>query len=232
MTMSCDDVQDRLDDYVDGEASTADVHAIELHLASCAACRDEERLLRAVLSHAHALPREKTPPRDLWAGVAERIAAGETEGTNVVVFARRLPRSWEGWAALGAAAAVLAALAIFLVSSRRPGEGPGIASGTSSPAATPALQRVSTGSSPLLDAELDYEKATAALMNALEQRRSSLSPETLKNVEENLATIDRALAEVRQALEKDPTNRELTRMLASTHRKKVDVLRRVVRFST
>jgi hypothetical protein len=37
---------------------------------------------------------------------------------------------------------------------------------------------------------------------------------------------------VRQALKKDPTNPELTRMLASTHRKKVDVLRRVVRFST
>jgi predicted anti-sigma-YlaC factor YlaD len=230
--MTCDEVQDRLDDYVDGEASAADLHEVELHLASCAACRDEERLLRAVLAHARALPREKTPPRDLWTGVAERIAAGETERTSVLRFPRRLAASWGGWAALGAAAAVLAALAFGLFSSRRPTEGPGIASRPSLPPATPALERVSTGSSPLLDAEMDYEKATAALMSALEQRRSSLSPETLKNVEENLATIDRALAEVRQALEKDPTNRELTRMLASTHRKKVDVLRRVVRFST
>ena len=231
MTMSCDEVQDRLDDYVDGEVPAAELHEIELHLATCAACRDEERLLRAVLAHARALPREKTPPRDLWVGIAERIAAGETERANVLRFFPRRLAGAGGWALLGAAAALLAALAFGLFSSRRPAEAPRIAGRPSSPAA-PAARPVSTGSSPLLDAEVDYEKATAALMNALEQRRSSLSPETLKNVEENLATIDRALAEVRLALEKDPTNPELTRMLASTHRKKVDVLRRVVRFST
>jgi hypothetical protein len=37
---------------------------------------------------------------------------------------------------------------------------------------------------------------------------------------------------VRQALAKDPENPELNRMLVSTHRKKVDVLRRMVRLST
>ena len=44
--------------------------------------------------------------------------------------------------------------------------------------------------------------------------------------------IDRALVEVRQALVKDPGNPELNRMLVATHRKKVDVLQRVVRLST
>jgi hypothetical protein len=44
--------------------------------------------------------------------------------------------------------------------------------------------------------------------------------------------IDRALAQVREALVKDPENRELNRMLVATHKKKVDVLRRVVRLST
>jgi hypothetical protein len=43
--------------------------------------------------------------------------------------------------------------------------------------------------------------------------------------------IDQALKEIRDALQKEPGNRELTRMLASTHRKKVDVLRRMVRLS-
>jgi hypothetical protein len=43
--------------------------------------------------------------------------------------------------------------------------------------------------------------------------------------------IDRALAEVRQALVQDPSNPELSRMLVSTHRKKVDVLSRVVKLS-
>jgi hypothetical protein len=51
-------------------------------------------------------------------------------------------------------------------------------------------------------------------------------------VESNLEVIDRALAEVRGALAKDPESPELNRMLVATHRKKVDVLRRVVRLST
>jgi hypothetical protein len=37
---------------------------------------------------------------------------------------------------------------------------------------------------------------------------------------------------VRAALGRDPGNPELTRMLVSTHRKKVETLRRVVRLST
>jgi hypothetical protein len=37
---------------------------------------------------------------------------------------------------------------------------------------------------------------------------------------------------VRSALRRDPENPELTRMLAATHRRKVDVLRRVVKLTT
>ena len=44
--------------------------------------------------------------------------------------------------------------------------------------------------------------------------------------------IDRALAEVREALVKDPESPELNRMLVATHKKKVDVLRRVVHLTT
>ena len=78
----------------------------------------------------------------------------------------------------------------------------------------------------------DYEAAANALLEALQQRRAQLQPETLAAVQANLEVIDRALAEVRQALAKDPSNPELSRMLVATHRKKVDVLRRVVKLST
>jgi hypothetical protein len=37
---------------------------------------------------------------------------------------------------------------------------------------------------------------------------------------------------VREALVKNPSNPDLSRMLVSTHRKKVDVLSRVVKLST
>ena len=69
----------------------------------------------------------------------------------------------------------------------------------------------------LAAAERDYEAATNALLEALQERRARLQPEAFAAVETNLEVIDRALAEVRQALAKDPSNPELGRMLVSTH---------------
>ena len=66
----------------------------------------------------------------------------------------------------------------------------------------------------------------------LQERKGDLEPETLANVERNLAVIDAALAEVHRALEKDPARPELGRMLVSTHRKRVDMLRKMVKLST
>jgi glutamate/tyrosine decarboxylase-like PLP-dependent enzyme len=83
----------------------------------------------------------------------------------------------------------------------------------------------------LLDAEQGYARAADELLAALAERRDSLSPETRASVDRNLAVIDQALKEIREALQKEPGNSELTRMLASTHRKKVDVLRRMVKLS-
>jgi len=84
----------------------------------------------------------------------------------------------------------------------------------------------------LAEAEREYEAAAKALLAVLEQRRGRLAAEDLARVEDNVAVIDRALVEVRAALAKDPASPELNRMLVATHRKKVDVLRRVVRLST
>jgi hypothetical protein len=84
----------------------------------------------------------------------------------------------------------------------------------------------------LAAAARDYEAAANVLLEALQQRRARLQPEDLAAVEANLDVIDRALAEVRQALARSPENPELGRMLVSTHRKKVEVLSRVVKLST
>ena len=71
--MTCAEIQDRLDDYVDGSLSERDFQEVELHLHDCAECRKHERALRSLLAQAEALPAEMTPPRDLWPGIAERL---------------------------------------------------------------------------------------------------------------------------------------------------------------
>ena len=209
--MTCNEVDDRLDDYVDGSLSEGEFQEVELHIASCAACRDEERHLRRILAQASALPREMAPPRDLWAGIAERIEAE-----------RRVRPAWWGSVGLAVAAALVVAVGAALLLRTEP------ASLVPALMTTPA----SLGPTSIGAAEQEYEQAATALMAALQARRDTLSPETLAGVEKNLLVMDQALSEVRAALGRDPGNPELTRMLVSTHRKKVETLRRVVRLST
>jgi len=210
--MTCNEVDDRLDDYVDGSLGEGEFQEVELHIASCAACRDEERHLRLILAQANALPREVAPSRDLWGGIAERIEAE-----------RRERPAWWGPVGLAVAATLVVGIATALLQRSELSErvAPSVMT-------TPvSLDPTSIGA-----AEQEYQQAAAALMAALQGRKDTLSPETLASVEKNLLVMDQALTEVRAALGRDPGNPELTRMLVSTHRKKVETLRRVVRLST
>jgi len=221
--MTCHELDERLDDWVDGALPAGDASEVEAHLLSCALCRERERRLRQVLAHAASLPRSVAPPRDLWPGIARRVEHG---------------RSWS-WRAVGFRPVVLAAAAtvvIGLVAALWGGRTPAGVRTVEIPAASPRASLVSGTpgvSDPVLAAaERDYEAAANALLEALQQRSSRLQPETLDAVKANLDVIDRALAEVRKALVQDPSSPELSRMLVATHRKKVDVLSRVVKLST
>jgi hypothetical protein len=220
--MTCHGLDERLDEWVDGALAAADARAVEQHLAACAACRGRAQQLRQLLAHAAALPRSLAPPRDLWPGIAERIERGWSWSAL-----------WASWHPLALAAA--AALAIGLLALLWSGSGPTAVRTVVMPSASPELRPVADtelGDPVLPAAARDYEEAARALLAALERRRALLPAEDLARVEANLEVIDRALAEVRAALEKNPASPELNRMLVATHRKKVDVLRRVVRLST
>jgi putative zinc finger protein len=217
--MSCPEVQDRLDDYVDGEVTERELHDIELHLEGCVACREEERELRRLLSLAAGLPRSVPPARNLWPEIAAGIQERKHRAGPAAIW----------W--LGAAAAALFAIAFWL--GPRGGRPDGAAAesptaAVSSPEIVPAALR----GTPVTEAEREYERATAELMAALEARRASLSPETLTRLQQNLRTIDDALVEIRQALATDSSNPQLNRLLASTHEKKVETLQRVLKLAS
>jgi hypothetical protein len=208
--------------YLFGDISGDGRRAVEAHLAGCRSCREAERRLRQVIAHAAALPRSVSPPHDLWPGIARQIDG------------RAGWRGLLGWGpslVLAAAATVLLAVAGVLWHAQTPAtvhtvEMPGPGADLTPVAASGAPDPV------LAQAEREYEAAANALLEALQQRGASLPPGDLERVRTDLQVIDRALTQVRQALASDPSNRELSRMLVSTHRKKVDVLRRVVRLST
>jgi anti-sigma factor RsiW len=221
--MTCHELDDRLDEWIDGELPAAAATEVETHLASCPLCQARERRLRQLLAHAAALPRSVAPEHDLWPGVARRV---ERE--------RSWSRASAGWSPLVLAAA--ATVAIGLAAVFWSGPAPARVRTVRIPTPTPAA-RLASGTSGLSDpvlaaAERDYEAAANALLEALQQRRARLQPEDLAAVEANLDVIDRALGEVRQALAQSPENPDLGRMLVATHRKKVEVLSRVVKLST
>jgi len=130
-----------------------------------------------------------------------------------------------------------------LTASREPAPAPGPAAvtpagGTEPVAATPGPAGAPSGtaqprlrpdpSSVALAAFSDprYDATVAELQRILAEGRGQLDTSTVRILEQNLAIIDRALADARRAVAADPANSYLRSHLASTMRRKVDLLRR------
>ena len=77
-----------------------------------------------------------------------------------------------------------------------------------------------------------YRDAAADLERAFEARRGSLRPETTRVIEENLRTIDLAIAQADSALRRDPGSAYLNQYLAATMQRKLKLLRRAVEITT
>jgi len=221
--MTCQELDEGLDDFVDGVLAEAAASEVEAHLRSCALCQDRERRLRQVLAPRGGAAPVGDSARDLWPGIARRV---EHE------------RSWSwrsvGWSpvALAAAATVVIALLAALWSGRAPAGVRTVEIPAASPRAALVAARAGVSDPVLAAAERDYEAAANRPPRGAAAEAGPAPAGSARRREANLEVIDRALAEVRQALVRDPRNPELTRMLVSTYRKKVDVLSRVVKLST
>ncbi len=225
--MNCVDVLEDLDGSVDRTLSGSRAREVEKHLAHCASCREEERRLRALFARTAALPRSIEPTRDLWDNIAYRLER-RTERSHTAG-----PFRWWDWKLGLAAASVLLAAGVgswMLLPQQRPSP-PGLTpgSGPGPRLATHATETVRTAAPPsgLAPADLALYEARQQLRAALYDRREFFSPETVRKVDENLLIIERAIQEIQSALEKDPGNRELRRMLMDTRQREVTLLRRV-----
>jgi hypothetical protein len=76
----------------------------------------------------------------------------------------------------------------------------------------------------LLD-DAAYDRLVSDLERTLNKGRGALDPATIAVVEENLAIIDRAVQEARQALREDPANAYLNGHVVQTRQRKIDLLR-------
>lgn len=230
--------EESLHRLVDGELDAEEAAAVERHAAGCPSCGELLARLEHLQRTVARTPRAVAPPAHLWSGVRQRLDAarglaatrgdtGEGEPASGVrhgvaadraIVPRPARRAW--WAAAAAAALVLAAVGIErardplatgrgLAGSGRAGVGAPLAQAAEGPAAT-------------VGANGD---AFVQLMRDLEDRRHILAPETVAVVEQNLRTIEAAIAATQRALAADPNNVHLERMLERSRRQQAEYIR-------
>jgi anti-sigma factor RsiW len=217
--MTQDTWTDRLSEYVDGELDVATTRALELHLTGCAECRAIADDLRQVSTRGRAL-RALAPGADLWPGIASRIRED-----GVVPIRPRTPSGLLiSWPRLAAAALLL-----------------GLASGGAVYGVTRLTQRApEVASAPLVapgtgvvpvpvsnGATVNQSTATAVADLEMILASEKLDSATVRVLTQNLARIDSAIADAERALAADPSNAYVSRHLASTARRKVELLRLV-----
>jgi anti-sigma factor RsiW len=205
----------RLSEYLDGELDNTERTALEAHLATCGECYATLGELRQVVAQAKQL--EDTPPAtDLWAGIATQIRRGSVVDRPVRRDRRRFSLTIPQLLAASIALVLLSSGGAYMA--LRPG------ASKVTPQLTASRQRgigtVATWTGPT-------DAAIADLQATLTENERRLDTTTVRIVRQNLAIIDRAIAEARIALQKDPGNAYLNLHLADTMRRKVELLRRV-----
>lgn len=231
--MTCDRVAELLPDWLEGERA-GELVELEKHLDTCPECRTLVEDLQRIVLAAKSLP-VREPESDLWPAISGRIstdaagpAAPERAATVLSMEAGRSRlRRWR--APLAAAAAVLiVATGSLLVLRDAPAPGAPLPGTTAQGSTAGNAEFIANGQSSgdlLADS---YGSEIAAMSEILETHRSTLDSSTVAVLERNLAIIDAAIEESREALEQDPASALLTEQLHTAFELKLDVMRRAV----
>jgi hypothetical protein len=209
---------DQLCDLADAPSGDVSDSVARAHLDACADCAARLAEIGALSAATARLPREIAPPDEVWTAISAELTP------------RIATRAWwRGASAIRLAAAGLliaagsSALTMLALQRERP-EGatapPVVARSTVQPEAADALP------AQLASTEQQYTRSVDELRRALDERRDSLSTTTLATVERSLRVADSAIAEARDALQRDPANRVLAEIFASNYERKIDLLRR------
>lgn len=211
--MTHEETRDLLSAWLDGELDEPTARAVQLHLDSCDACQAVAADLRQVVAVATRLP-ARPPVHNLWPGIEARIRAPQV--TPIAPRRRLAPVAWAGLVAAGLLVGVVLGRTVA----------PAAVAIVPADTAVPARQARAT----TLNAAL-LSQSTGVAVGQLEQvlltQTQQLDTSTVRVLAQNLARIDSAIADAERALEADPSNAYVSRHLAATTKRKVDILRRV-----
>ena len=185
---------------VDGDGAGGPESGLDPHLAAAIA----------------ELPREISPERDLWPGIANEVSRRRQRHRRTLLLA---------------AATLLVALgALLTLASGRTGAGgtePRLAEERAAAIVPAAIERTVYSAS-----EATLDGVRRQLEAEIEAHKDRLPPETRALVFENLRTIDRALAEIEAALAESPGDADLARTAMSYRQRQIDLLRQANRVAS
>ncbi|HTE47786.1 MAG TPA: zf-HC2 domain-containing protein [Gemmatimonadaceae bacterium] len=210
----------------DGTLDSQRATDVAAHLAECESCTADVARLRKLMRRLHAEPvtTSASPATldDMWPGIRARIerskvvplAPANTASTSTVVSDRAATvRRRSLWLTASLAAAAV----VFIILERVPRD------------VAPEDTAVGSGGTPMsvvAESSRVYEQEANTLLNDLELQRSLLRPQTAAAIDHDLHIIDQAIAELKDAIAHDPNNPALRRLLASSYRQKVELLKR------
>lgn len=176
--------------WLDGDLDPRAAERVAAHVESCAGCRAEADLLRAVIAGARGLERPE-PPVTLWPAIEGRLAREE----RAVVRWRQVLFG----AFAGAACAAVVALALGAVGGRVSGRDTAVAPVTSDPALAEAQAEFE-------NAARAYERAIDKLRGLLDREQARWSEDARARCAERLARLDETIARSREALRRMPSD--------------------------
>jgi len=174
-------------------------------------------------------PMHRAPRRSWQLAIAAGALVAVSAGTTYLITARS--------GAAGPQPVTVAATSAAPHQSSQPGTAPAPATVTTQQAgpvraaAAPVAPSAGTGvlvtGRKNVSATRVYDREIALLDSLVRTRRESLDPKTVQIIEQNLKIIDRAIAESRAALAKDPRSPLLTNRLDNVLGSKVELLRTI-----
>jgi len=228
--MSCEEFADQLASYLEHDLDDAARARLESHANRCPECGSLFADIRGLQAGAAKLP-ELAPSRDLWSGIAERIET-PVVALNASGSMRSAQRSggrwraaWTGLAAAGLVA-VTATVTYELTSRSAPN--------TIAPVAVVPIKTESLTTVPVVNRSIEqnYEPEIARLRAIVKKRSAQIDPATVAVLEKNLAVIDDAIAQCKEALRADPNSRFLIESLNDALDSKVQLLRKATALPT
>jgi hypothetical protein len=208
----------------DGTLDAADRARVDAHLGACRDCATDVARLTALMnrideSRRADFARPLAPELEgMWPLIRQQIQSAKVVALD---SHKAAGTSWrlrvDPWV-IGVAASVAAVTALTVILVVPPIVRP---VATSSAAAADSTLRFAN------DSIQSYREEADRLLDDLKLQRAQLAPETRAAIDDDLKTVDVAIAELQAAVARDPRNPTLRTMLASSYRQKVDVLKKI-----